>query len=687
MNTIYQALKERYLSMEDDLIYDFYKPVMYCSQQYKRMAGYFSSNLINILYEELKETDAFENIKIKIICSPQLSNSDKEDILKGFAYKKIMEENVINTIDSLNLEDEGLPLITNLIMKGIIDIRFIVSNEGNGIFHSKEGIFSDFDNNKIAFIGSNNETLSAVKANFETTVIFKDTENSMMVDSIDSLFDQIWNNEYPNLYQIDITETIANKINLINSKINSQKKLIQGKFSILNKINLYPYQTEAIENWENNNYKGLFEMATGTGKTITALASQETLKKELDKLLTIIVVPQIDLVSQWSEEVENFGGRTINCNSDENNWKLKLKNEMSKLKRNKAEEVIVITTIETFKSKYFQKILDNYAIENSLLIADEVHTFAANQLVKIYDNLDKIFKFKLGVSATPFRKNETETRKLIEFFDDIIFSYSLEDAIKNKYLNEYEYYPIILSFSNEELHNYREGVANLNADSSEYSGYKEIEKVTSTIANVSSGKIYKLLELLKKHDVSNPKIVYCSPGMYNDGINIHEQRHIEKVQNELGNIGCKLRVIKSGVNAQEREEILNQFKSKDLDTLLAIKCLDQGVNLKSVTHAYILSSTDSLTEFIQRRGRILRIEKNKPVSKIYDLVMLPQDISSTNFYPSIEDAYLVSREMRRMIEYNKSSNNKIDNEIIIEEIQNKYYEVLEEYNAKARSRK
>lgn len=77
MNTIYQALKERYLSMEDDLIYDFYKPVMYCSQQYKRMAGYFSSNLINILYEELKETDAFENIKIKIICSPQLSNSDK----------------------------------------------------------------------------------------------------------------------------------------------------------------------------------------------------------------------------------------------------------------------------------------------------------------------------------------------------------------------------------------------------------------------------------------------------------------------------------------------------------------------------------------------------------------------------------------------------------------------------------
>ncbi|MBN4935964.1 hypothetical protein IDG47_25290 [Staphylococcus sp. EG-SA-6] len=111
MNTIYQALKERYLSMEDDLIYDFYKPVMYCSQQYKRMAGYFSSNLINILYEELKETDAFENIKIKIICSPQLSNSDKEDILKGFAYKKIMEENVINTIDSLNLEDEGLPLI------------------------------------------------------------------------------------------------------------------------------------------------------------------------------------------------------------------------------------------------------------------------------------------------------------------------------------------------------------------------------------------------------------------------------------------------------------------------------------------------------------------------------------------------------------------------------------------------
>lgn len=683
MNPTYYSLKERYISLEDDLINEFYKPTMYCSKFYKRMAGFFSSNLIDILYDELKDTSTFDNINIKIICSPQLSNKDKEDIFKGYAYKKIIEDSIINTLDSLNIENNSLSLITKLIAKEVIDIRFVVSKYGEGLFHSKEGIFEDYRNNKVAFIGSNNETLSAVKSNFETTVIFKDNEHPKMVREIEKLFDKIWNNEHSDLYQINVTNAIANKFNEIQNKINKKNKNISNNFSVLNNIKLYSYQEEAIQAWKDNSFTGLFEMATGTGKTVTALACQEILNKKIGKLLTVIVVPQIDLVSQWADEIKNFGGHTINCNSSVLNWHIKLKNEMNKLKRDKTDEVIVISTIETFKSKNFQKILSKYAIKDNLLIVDEVHTFAANQIVNLYEKINNIFNYKLGVSATPFRKNESETSKLIDFFNNIIFKYSLEDAIKNNYLNRYEYYPIIISFSNEELHDYRNGIANIKL--SENSRYKEIEHLTSTIANASSGKIYKLLELLKSHDIHNPKIIYCSPGMYNDGINIYAEKHIEKVQNYLGNIGCKLRVIKSGVNVQEREEILKQFKSNDLDTLLAIKCLDQGVNLKSVTHAYILSSTDSLTEFIQRRGRILRIEENKPISKIYDLVMLPQDITSSNFYPSIEDAYLVSRELRRMEEYNKSSENKEENNIVIKEIKNKYYDVLEEYYAKTRS--
>lgn len=687
MSSIYASLKERYLSYEDDLINDFYKPVMYTSKYYKRMAGYFSANLIEVLYEELKETNTFDNINIKLICSPQLSNEDKENISRGYAYKDIIEKRILREIDELSLDSESLPLITKLIIDGTIDIHFVISRSGNGIFHAKEGIFEDYNGNKLAFTGSNNETFSAVKHNFETTTVFYGKRHNTIINDIESLFDDIWNDENNNLYQINLTSEIKEKINEIDSKVKAKNidTSQEDSLSLLDKIELFPYQKEALKQWELSDYNGLFEMATGTGKTITALACLEYLKNSSPNLLTIIVVPQIDLVTQWSEEINDFGGETINCNSESKGWQNKLKSNLNNLKWGRKKEAIVITTIETFKSTYFQKTLKNYAIKNSFLIVDEVHSFGAKQISEKYEDINGIFPYRLGVSATPFRKQDDESEKLINFFNKIVFKYTLEDAIKNGYLNEYEYYPIVLSFSQEELSQYRENFASKDLENIGSTELREIERLTSSIANASTAKINKLIHLLKAHNISNPKIVYCSPGLYNDGINVMDQRHIDFVQRTLGEIGCKLRVVKSGVSAVEREEILKQFKLKELDTLLAIKCLDQGVNLKSVTHAYILSSTDSLTEFIQRRGRILRIDENKPISKIYDLVMLPQDISANNFYPSVEDAYLVDRELRRMKEYNYASNNNSENEIIISNIEELYTDILEEYYAKTRS--
>lgn len=688
MNNFFN-IKNRYLSSHDDLINEFYKPVLFNSKIYKRMAGYFSSNLLEILYQELKETKTFKNIKIKIICSPKLSSKDKENITKGYAYKKILEENVLNEIDELSKDDEGLPLITQLILDNIIDIKFVVGKEGEGLFHAKEGIFIDYENNKLAFTGSNNETFAAVKHNFETTTVFHYTKYPQIVDEIDSLFNEIWEDKNPNLYQININKNIRIKFDELSKQIKTQKyeKSKREKFSILKQINLYPYQIDAINSWKNNQFLGLFEMATGTGKTITALAARETLFNEMNSLLTVIVVPQIDLVSQWAEEIQNFGGSVLKCNSEITDWKEKLKFELDNIRRNVENECIVITTIETFKSDYFFKTVKNYSIDDTLLIVDEVHSFAAKGVVKMYDELEGIYKYRLGVSATPSRKLENETQLLLEFFTDIVYTYTLKDAIENNYLNEYEYYPVILSFSQNELTQYREGFRDKGIEKNNAIDLKEIENLTSSIANASTAKVYKLINLLEQHGASTPKIVYCSPGFYNDGYSIKGEKHIEYVQRKLGNLGCKLRVIKSGVDASEREEILKQFRTQDLDTLLAIKCLDQGVNIKSVTHAYILSSTDSLTEFIQRRGRILRIQKDKPISKIYDLVMLPQDIESIEFYPSFEDAYLVDRELRRMEEYNYASNNNIENKMIIDEIRNKYSEVLEDFYDKSRKGK
>jgi len=267
---------------------------------------------------------------------------------------------------------------------------------------------------------------------------------------------------------------------------------------------------------------------------------------------------------------------------------------------------------------------------------------------------------------------------LFELFEGIVYTYNLHDAINGGFLNKYNYHPVIVPFSDEELHKYRQDF-NETMENKQYMPVKDIENITSTIINASTGKIGVLLELIKETGINSPKIIYASPGNYNDGKVSYDEKHIDKVTKSVGALGCNTRKVNGLVPIDERDEILEQFKNKKLDTLVAVKVLDQGVNIKSVTHAFILSSTDSVTEFVQRRGRILRIEKNKPISQIYDIVMLPHDINDFFQTPSFEDAYVVDREIRRMKEYNSAAINKFQNDKIIENITDFYKEVLEEY--------
>lgn len=671
--------KQRYVSNRDNLLDDFYRPVIENSKIYKRMTGYFSSSFIDELYKEIRFGIDNNNLKIYLICSPELSFQDKQDIIRGLDYKDIIEKHLIEDWESLlNEEAEKISIISRLIIEGSIEFKFVIDKNGDGIFHAKDGIFIDNNNYKIAFTGSNNETYSAVKRNFETTIVFKD--ETEIIDDIDNTFNEIWFENNDSLCVYDIREELMDFIK--NSTI---KRTIPSYKKITDIFNLYDYQEEAIQSWVDNNYIGLLEMATGTGKTITALGCYERLRQKEDNIATFIVVPQLDLVNQWYEEIELLGLNIIKCSSTEKNWERSLK---LYLRRNDNKiPTIVITTQQTFTTPRFQGILKNYLNQKALLISDEVHGFGSTQTTQIFGDIEEFFEYRLGVSATPFRRDETETAKLIGLFSKITFQYSLKDAINNGFLNQYNYKPLILYFGDDELHKYRTDMkGNLESPGS-FDGrkLKEIENVTTSVLNASIGKVNKLTSLIKKTGISDPKIVYCSPGEYNDGRERKDERHVDYVGRVLGDIGCRLRKVYSIIPTNERSDILEQFKSKELDTLLAIKCLDQGVNLKSVTHAFILSSTDSLTEFVQRRGRILRVEEGKPISMIYDLVMLPEDISMGNSSPKIEDAYLVKRELRRMKEFNQASSNKEENEILIENIEDIYKGVIEEYETRTKN--
>lgn len=685
----FDEYKIRYLSLRDNVMEEFYKPVILQSVEYKRMSGYFSGAIIEDLYKELSNRSFEKRYKLKLICSPILSLDDKNAISEGYELKKIIEEQIISDIKELELD--SLPYITELIANDVIDIKFVSTKSGEGIFHSKEGIFTDEVGNKIAISGSNNETYAAVHKNFEAFLVLKSNENTGLeaITEIENTFDMIWNDEIEELVQCEITPAITKAFEDTSNKIiqersgcgSTERKLINRE------LTLYDYQEEAINKWKQNNFLGLLEMATGTGKTITAIACQEVLQKKVEDIVTFIVAPQIDLVSQWEEELKSLNIEVIKCNSAEPNYRALIRTKLLD-KSTFQSPTVIITTTNTFSSKAFQDILKLYLRTEALLICDEVHSFGAEKMRSLYKDLENTFKYRLGVSATPFRRDEGESDKLISFFDKIVFQYSLKDAIENGFLNTYKYIPVVLSFSERELHYYREQLTEkIRTSKSESSILKEVDRLTSSIANASVDKVNVLKDLLDRNRIRDSKIVYCSPGNYNDGSNIHNTRHIKYVAKELGNHGCKLRIIYSEVPVSERTEILEQFRNKELDTLLAIKCLDQGVNLKEVTHAYILSSTDSLTEFIQRRGRILRTSPNKPTSYIYDLVMLPESIEDLYFNPKIEDAYLVNRELRRMKEYNHAAQNQEENLNLILEIENAYGRVLEEMYSNESKRK
>lgn len=669
--------QNRYISFEDDFISQFYKPIIKETTEYKRMSGYFCSSIIENIYNEIYESSIKELYKIKIICSPELSPQDHIAISEGYEIKGIIEKSIISTIE--NIESIELPYITDLIIKGIIDIKFVSTKDGTGIFHAKEGVFIDENNQKLGFIGSNNETSAAVHKNFETVMILKGNESANVIEEMEKTFDDIWNNNNKQLIQCGITPKISDAFK------NTKKKLLirerqekYGRKSIFEEFDLYGYQHQAIDSWINNDYLGLLEMATGTGKTITAIACQEALQKKENDVITFIIAPQLDLVEQWYQELKDLNINAIKCSSVENNYKELLKIKLSQ-KSTVENPTVVITTSITFTLQSFQNLLNIHLKHKALLICDEVHSFGAEKTRNLYEKLSSKFVYRLGVSATPYRKNEEESDQLIDFFDKIVFKYTLKDAIENGFLNKYKYVPVILSFDKNELAKYRESLSStLNKDISHNAVLKEVERLTSTIANANIGKVEKLKELLDDEKKKQQKIIYCSPGNYNDGSNVISTKHIDFVSKELGNHGCRLRRIYSEIPSDERQEILRQFKNHDIDTLLAIKCLDQGVNLKEVTHAYILSSTDSLTEFIQRRGRILRKAPNKPISYIYDLIMLPESINDIYFNPVIEDAYLVDRELRRMKEFNYASENKEENLLIINEIEESYHYVLEE---------
>lgn len=404
------------------------------------------------------------------------------------------------------------------------------------------------------------------------------------------------------------------------------------------------YQTLAVNKFIENNYKGIFEMATGTGKTITSLLCAEKYFMKNDRIFLIILVPFTHLIEQWKQSARLFNIKVnIKCYGNKKDWLYSLESHIRDFNIGISKFECVITTYKTGGSKDFIDLV-NRIKGKSFLIADECHYFGTMSFIKNhFINLDA----KLGLSATPDRWwDEEGTKFLKKYFGDVIYTYSMEEAINNGALTPYEYYPIKVSLTEEEVNKYikiTKTIMSLYQEKEpDYSKIEALNRKRGLIIAKCQEKENRLITILKEQlkEGIHSTIVYVAPG------------EVEKYLELISDIGIKVQRFDSKIPMKNREIILKAFKNREIEVLVAIKCLDEGVDVPSTETAYFVASTSNPREFIQRRGRVLRVSPGKKYAKTYDFIVIPKENSDRIF------EIIVKKEFPRFAEFSSYARNK-----------------------------
>lgn len=703
-------LKSEYRSFQDSITEDFYNPVLSESIVYKRAVGYFSSSALLGILKGLKGL-VENNGKVLLIASPQLSISDIEAIKNGYKSREdALEAAVINNIDfTTDIIDEKkkLNILSYLIAKGILDIKlaFIDMDNQIGIYHEKLGIMEDQEGNKIVFGGSLNETGMAFNYNYESFDVFCSwTNDSSRVENKLKIFEDLWGDRVKEVTVTDFPKVALEKFkdyifeepdwDLLDDVGESDEMNTPMKINeplIPKAVKMRDYQDEAINNWRDNNYQGIFDMATGTGKTYTGLAAAVQLYEDKKRLAIVIVCPYQHLVEQWSKDIELFGMEPIigYSASKQKKWKKTLEDEIEFYNYDIKNHFCFVTTNATFSSKYVQDQL-KYIEGNFLLLVDEAHNFGAEHLqIKLLKNAN----YRLALSATINRHNDEEgTDALFSYFGKICMSYSLEKAILNDKLTPYFYYPIPVYLTEDEMEEYKkitkEIVRSIVKDKLGNVKFTETAKFLlikrARLIAGASNKIEALRIAIKQYETESHMLVYCGattindPGYKEDEVSNEEIRQIDAVTNMLGNeMNMKVSKFTSEETAEDRERIKRTFAQGDnLQALIAIRCLDEGVDIPSIKTAFILASSTNPKEYIQRRGRVLRRYEGKKHANIYDFITLPMpadDLYSIEKNEIVSFRGLVKREVDRMEDFAEIAENSSVANDLIEELKENYY--------------
>jgi len=657
----------------DDIIEEFYNPVLRNTNLYCRAVGFFTSGVLLQYIDSLRELSR-TNGKIKLIIAPILNELDYSEVSKIYNADNFMKEYLsrmfLKFLNGSKLELTASQLFVALIQNNTLEVRFALPKNEIGIFHQKIGIFYSKDE-IIAISGSNNETYGAVKKNIESFSVFCSWisgQNEYVKVHVNEFYN-CWDGKKNNLRTFKMDEAINdNIINMFNSEkpveeLWEQYLILKDKeetsYNIIGMdFTPYDYQEKAAKLWIQEK-KGVLKFATGSGKTKTAIYGLKLLQHSLNAIFALVLVPDKTLNHQWKNELDSYFDDVVSCFSDNNNWKVELYRQIEHYVYIGNKSKITVVTYDTFNSKKFQKIIKK--LNDFIIIIDECHGITSAR----YDNVMPVVTYRLGLSATPEDIFDRErTNKMLEYFNGILMEYSLADAIRDNKLVGYNYYPSVLSLTKDEIERYHELSKKIGAimNGKEKGNYKEaLDTIRFNRARIiysAENKIEVVSKIIDNIKPVNNLLVYCGASLKAADNAIASLSQLEKINNLMKKKGIPSAQYTSEEDIDDRKNGIRAFRNRTFKVLTAIKCLDEGVDIPEIENAIIIASSQNPREFIQRRGRLLRKSPGKTQANIYDLVVITDDkrMSKAN-----------EAELKRVKEFMKLSLNMKEIEKIFED--------------------
>lgn len=681
------------------------------SNQASFLLGYFSSSAINVLSLGFAYF-IYNGGNLHVVINDILSKRDKDSLLSAD------NEQNFNLLDIENfqelhrkLDDYGkhfFECLAWLINQKRIVIKIIKPMLDIGISHYKNGMFDD-GKNKVGFTASCNFTANGLLENLERVDVYLDWEDKRSQSRISSIEKTI--NDYiaqknvkvryvspeniciaiESMYgDKSIEELLLQENELFRKKIqfsqsNSHKKYFESLTlkiqNILNRPRFpysagpRPYQIDAYKSWKKNGERGIFSMATGTGKTITALYCLLEQYKLNKKYYAIIIVPTLVLLSQWQQEAKKFNFSNFILVSANKDWKKDLLFQLDSLSAPNSSFIILVT-YASFKKEKFQNYIGRLPIL-TLLIADEAHNLGSPQILKLLSTIK--IQSRIGLSATPNRKyDENGNVEIEKFFNDknpYVYSFSMKQAIDQGFLCQYTYHPHIVELAEEEFREYaaitRQLSKYLQGDDDGFKDSPEVEKLLILRKKIVHKAINKkavfkrIVETLFSERKSlKYTLVYVPEGneanysdYEGDTENEEEVRLLDEYARVVRDVDQSIIVQRFVAETANRDEILENYESGKIDVLVSMKCLDEGIDVPRSEVAIFCASTGNPRQFIQRRGRVLRPHKDKSFAIIHDLVVIPPPSEEGSFEM---ERNLVKNEIDRVIEFSKLALNSME---------------------------